>query len=83
MTQILDRLEGSGLVKRSADRADRRRVLVGLTKKGLTLIERANAAYVQHKTELLGRLDDTELAQVDAAIQILLDVLTEEHERAR
>ncbi len=37
---------------------------------------------MDHKTELLARLDDTELAQVDAAIQILLDVLTEEHERA-
>jgi len=57
-------------------------VLVGLTKKGLTLIERANAAYVEHKTELLASLDETELAQVDTAIQILLDVLTEEHERA-
>jgi DNA-binding MarR family transcriptional regulator len=82
MTQILDRLEGHGLVKRTADRADRRRVLVGLTKKGLTLIERANAAYVDHKTDLLARLDDGELAQVDAAIQTLLDLLTEEHERA-
>jgi DNA-binding MarR family transcriptional regulator len=82
MTQILDRLEASGLDKRTGDRADRRRVLVGLTKKGLTLIERVNAAYVEHKTELLGRLDDAELAQVDAAIQILLGVLTEEHARA-
>ncbi len=35
MTQILDRLERAGLVGRSPDPDDRRKVVVGLTRKGV------------------------------------------------
>jgi DNA-binding MarR family transcriptional regulator len=82
MTQILDRLERRGLVRRTADATDRRKVIVGLTKKGVTLIEKANAAYVERKAELLAHLDPADLDRVDDAITLLLTVLTDEHDRA-
>jgi DNA-binding MarR family transcriptional regulator len=44
MTLTLDRLEKAGWVRRSVDRADRRRVVVGLTASGLRLATRVNDA---------------------------------------
>lgn len=44
MTLTLDRLAGAGWVTRTADPADRRRVVVGLTPAGLALATRINDA---------------------------------------
>ena len=44
MTNRIDRLEQAGLIRREADPADRRGVVVGLTKKGRELIDRATKA---------------------------------------
>ena len=83
MTQILDRLERAGLVERSADPSDRRRVLVGLTGAGLRTAERANAEYAAERERLLGALTDEEVEQLDGAIHRLLEVLTDDALRAR
>jgi DNA-binding MarR family transcriptional regulator len=83
MTQILDRLERAGLVERSADPRDRRRVLVGLTRAGLRTAERANAEYAAERERLLGALTDDEVEQLDGAIHRLLEVLTDDALRAR
>ena len=77
MTQILDRLEGAGLVERSNDPADRRKVLVGLTPKGLRMAEKANATYAAERNRILGVLSDGEVRRIDYAVRRLLDVLTE------
>ena len=83
MTQILDRLERAGLVERSADPSDRRRVLVGLTPSGLRTAERANEAYAAERTRVLGRLTDAEIEELDRAIHRLLEVLADDADRAQ
>jgi DNA-binding MarR family transcriptional regulator len=78
MTQILDRLEKTGLVERAADPSDRRKVVVGLTPDGLRTAERANASYRRAREELLAELSADEIDQLDTAVHRLLDVLTED-----
>jgi DNA-binding MarR family transcriptional regulator len=77
MTQILDRLESAGLVERSSDPGDRRRVLVGLTAKGLRTAEKANATYADERNRILGVLSEGEVRRIDGAVRRLLDVLSD------
>ncbi len=78
MTQILDRLETARLVERGADPSDRRKVLVGLTPDGLRAAEQANASYRRERERILGGLSADEIAQLDAAIHRLLEVLSDD-----
>ncbi|MEX3600216.1 MarR family winged helix-turn-helix transcriptional regulator [Kocuria carniphila] len=70
-TQSVDRLMKSGLVERQPDPADARAVLVKLTRRGHNVI----AAEDRHRNEVvakvLARLDDKELAALDAAMPVL------------
>jgi DNA-binding MarR family transcriptional regulator len=75
MTQILDRLEGGGLVARAADPSDRRKVVVGLTAEGLHTAEHANAAYLSAREDLLGALSPSEVSGLDRAVHRLLGLL--------
>lgn len=75
MTQILDRLERDGLVRRSPDPSDRRKVIVGLTPAGLRLVKKANMVYVARKDQVLGHLDDAELDRIDDVILQLVHLL--------
>jgi len=75
MTQILDRLERSGLVARAPDPDDRRKVMVALTPKGLATADAANAVYKRERERLLAGLSEQEVDQLDAAVRRLLDVL--------
>jgi DNA-binding MarR family transcriptional regulator len=78
MTQILDRLENAGLVERSADPSDRRKVVVGLTPDGLGVAERANTSYRRAREQLLGALSADEIERLDSAVHLLLKVLSED-----
>jgi DNA-binding MarR family transcriptional regulator len=53
MTNRVDRLQAAGLVERLHDPADRRGVLVSLTKDGLKLIDKAVAAHMQVEKRML------------------------------
>ena len=75
MTQILDRLERAGLVARAADSTDRRKVVVGLTDAGRATAEQASARYLDAREELLAELSAREVAELDAAVHRLLEVL--------
>ncbi|WP_259917371.1 MarR family winged helix-turn-helix transcriptional regulator [Kocuria carniphila] len=70
-TQSVDRLVNSGLVERKPDPADARAVLVKLTRRGRNVI----AAEDRHRNEVvarvLARLNDEELAALDAAMPVL------------
>jgi DNA-binding MarR family transcriptional regulator len=83
MTQILDRLEQLSLVGRSPNPLDRRKIIVGLTKKGVQLTEQANRTYVDRKAQLLEEFSADEVAQVDKAVQSLLRVLAADWDQTR
>ena len=76
MTQILDRLERAGLVARTPDPADRRKVLVALTDEGMRTADAANARYAAERERLLAGLSPDEVQRLDDAIHRLLEVLT-------
>jgi DNA-binding MarR family transcriptional regulator len=76
MTQILDRLERVGLVARTPDPADRRKVLVALTDDGMRTADAANARYAAERERLLADLSSDEVQRLDDAIHRLLEVMT-------
>jgi DNA-binding MarR family transcriptional regulator len=53
MTNRVDRLQADGFVERFHDPADRRGVLVSLTKDGLKLIDKAVTAHIQVEKRML------------------------------
>lgn len=74
MTNRLDRLEESGLIRRVDDEEDRRRVLVQLTGEGLALIEQAAETRFQSATDALAGLSDRQKSQLsDLLKRVLLD----------
>ena len=76
MTQILDRLERAGLIARTPDPADRRKVLIALTDEGMRTADAANARYAAERERLLADLSPDEVQRLDDAIHRLLEVLT-------
>jgi DNA-binding MarR family transcriptional regulator len=78
MTQVVDRLVKQGLVGRTPDGNDRRKVLVALTPKGKRLVDKAQAVYARERGRVLGPLSERELHDVDAAIRRLLDLFDPE-----
>ena len=82
MTQIVDRLVRDGLVKRTADPGDRRRVVVGLTPKGRRLTDQAQQAYARERARVLGPLTERQLDEVDTAVRRLLALLSDDADAA-
>jgi DNA-binding MarR family transcriptional regulator len=78
ITQVVDRLERAGLVRRQLDPADRRRVLIELTAAGVDVAERGDDAYRLSRERVLARLDAAHLAKIDAAVFALLDLLEQD-----
>lgn len=70
MTLTLDRLEAAGWVRRSADRADRRRIVVSLTAEGLRLAEAVNDEL--HAWEQSLTLNAADRANAGAALALLI-----------
>jgi DNA-binding MarR family transcriptional regulator len=58
ITNRIDRLERKGLVARRPDRADRRSVRIGLTERGLTLIDEMIAGHIANERRILASLDN-------------------------
>lgn len=73
LTKMIDRLEQRGLVRRAADAADGRCAPLRLTAKGTALEKAALEAYVESADELMDALPKSELARIDAALEVLLD----------
>src|SRR5947209_3013485 len=74
MTQIVDRQVRHGLVARTPDPHDRRKVVVGLTPKGQRLVEQAGKVYERERARVLGPLTDDELGDIDASVRRLLEL---------
>lgn len=68
VTRLVDRLESSGLVKRSRTPHDRRLVLVSITKKGLSLLADLDEPLAALNRHQLGHLSRRELAKLNALL---------------
>jgi DNA-binding MarR family transcriptional regulator len=68
---IVDRLVEHGLVARRGNPEDRRRVFVGITPAGVALIDRFRDLNARQVRDLLGILDDDDLAAVRAFLAVL------------
>ncbi|MFC9895752.1 MarR family winged helix-turn-helix transcriptional regulator [Nocardia sp. NPDC127579] len=75
MTGRLDRLESAGLVRRTADAADRRAIRVALTEPGRELIDRVVVDHVDNETRLLSVLSEYDRGELDRITRVLLDSL--------
>jgi DNA-binding MarR family transcriptional regulator len=82
MTQIIDRLQRAGYVERTADSSDRRKVVIALTPDGLQTAQKAGAAYARERKRIVKQLSPDEVARVDTAVRLLLDVFTSDAETA-
>lgn len=65
VTRLIDRLEEAGLAKRSRTDADRRIVLVGITKKGLQVLEQLDKPLSDLHRGLLQHMTPAELAELN------------------
>lgn len=72
MTNRVDRLAGRGLVERLPDPADRRGVLVQLTRGGRETVDAALADLLAHEHELLGALSERDQARIARALRDLV-----------
>jgi len=68
MTQLIARLQESGLVSRTADPADGRVVQVRLTDEGREILARRRAVRAERLAEILARLSPEEQAALGAAL---------------
>ena len=75
MTQLVARLEGSGLVSRAHDPGDRRVVEVSITAEGSALLARRRAARAERLAGMLAQLTPEDQAALAAALPAM-DALT-------
>lgn len=77
MTNRLDGLERSGLIRRRPDPNDRRGVLIGLTAEGRKLIDRAVEGHVANEQRILSVLSAKDRAALDRALRALVESLSD------
>jgi DNA-binding MarR family transcriptional regulator len=78
MTNRLDKLEQSGLVKRERDPSDRRGVLLGLTEAGRERLHASVELAASHERDLLGALTAAERDQLNRLLAKLTAALRSE-----
>jgi DNA-binding MarR family transcriptional regulator len=74
-TKRLDRMAEAGLVERRPDPNDRRGILVRLTRKGTTLIDRAMPLHLVNQERLLEGLGQSDRRTLEALLRKLLNGL--------
>jgi DNA-binding MarR family transcriptional regulator len=82
MSQRLARLEGEGLIERTLDPGDRRRIVVRLTDKGREVSDRIAADHLANERELLAPLSKKEQRALAALLRKLLVAYEEEQSSA-
>jgi MarR family transcriptional repressor of emrRAB len=78
ITRICDELAGAGLIERSASTTDRRSVVLRLTRKGETLVERVQPELSATLERLYGGLSSVELRQVSEILRRPLEQFEQE-----
>lgn len=71
ITQLVDRLEGDGLVQRASDPGDRRAVRAVVTEQGARQYAAGAEAVARLKADLVGRLSGEEWARLERALVAL------------
>jgi len=72
VTHLVDRLEQEGLVERVPDPDDRRGVLVSLTRRGRTVVERVGPSHLETERRMLAPLTKQEQAELARLLRKLL-----------
>lgn len=75
VTDILNRLEKRGTIMRLRDAADRRRVLVELTPRGLALLEESPPLLQEQFIQRFSRLEEWEQTQLLASLQRIASMM--------
>jgi DNA-binding MarR family transcriptional regulator len=75
VTSRIDRLERRGFVRRLPDPEDRRGVIIELTDEGRDVVDAAVAALTISDTQLVGRLEPQEVAQLEVLLRKFLEGL--------
>ena len=78
MSGYVDRLESAALVRRVRSSEDRRRVGLELTEEGRSVLRSARSRRTAWLAKRLKRLDDAELAAVEAALPALARLLEDD-----
>ena len=73
VTGLLDSLERRGFVRRSANPADRRSLIVEITPLGLTVLQRARTIIHRHEKAWLGALSDADVRACIESLQRIQD----------
>jgi DNA-binding MarR family transcriptional regulator len=73
VTRLLDRLSQRGLVARARSRRDRRVVEVGITAKGLAILDDLDVHARRYPIAMLGHLGPKKLAQLGALLEDVLN----------
>ena len=71
ITQLMDRLESDGLVRRRADPDDRRSVRAALTPAGRRAYARAMRALAAEQRAILSHISEADAATLKSALQVL------------
>jgi len=71
LTNVVDKLQGRGLIRRERDATDRRVVLVHLTDRGRTSIEELMPSHVRQVTDAFAPLDPNERHHLAALCRTL------------
>jgi DNA-binding MarR family transcriptional regulator len=71
MSRIVDALQAAGMVHRKPDIADRRRVLIEATEKGIAILHQGRRRRVQFLVRRLGRLSSSQLLEIRRALHLL------------
>ena len=77
LTKIIDQMAERGLVRRTPDPADARRVRVFLTESGRAIATRLVSDARQHETRILARLTPADAAVIKPILKVLLGCLDE------
>ncbi|MGI5201273.1 MarR family winged helix-turn-helix transcriptional regulator [Spirillospora sp. CA-108201] len=75
ITNRIDRMEAKGLVERVRDTGDRRSVRIGLTPRGLEIVDELVGLHVANEERLLAALAPAERGRLAAALRTLLESL--------
>jgi DNA-binding MarR family transcriptional regulator len=81
VTRALDKLVEGGYITRTHDEVDRRRINIAITDKGREASLYVERLYIDELTDSMSSLDDDQIAELAANVEILDDIVTNLEQR--